>query len=228
MVREKIPRKVGCVTMEKFKTEQEKFWSGEFGDDYVERNNGKDMVASDIALFSKILGSCEMPIESVIEFGPNVGMNLKALKALKPNIKCAGVEINEKAANILKNDPFFSNDLTVYNTSILDYDCNAGGKFDVSLIKGVCIHINPDELQSVYQKLYDSSNKYIIICEYYNPTPVEVVYRGNTGKLFKRDFAGEFMDKFSDVSLVDYGFVYHRDNNFPMDDATWFLLRKNG
>jgi spore coat polysaccharide biosynthesis protein SpsF len=26
--------------------------------------------------------------------------------------------------------------------------------------------------------------------------------------------------------LVDYGFTYHRDNAFPMDDTTWFLLEK--
>jgi spore coat polysaccharide biosynthesis protein SpsF len=26
--------------------------------------------------------------------------------------------------------------------------------------------------------------------------------------------------------LVDYGFAYHRDPNFPQDDITWFLLEK--
>ena len=62
--------------------------------------------------------------------------------------------------------------------------------------------------------------------EYYNPTPVEVTYRGNTGKLFKRDFAGELLDKYSDLELVDYGFIYHRDNCFPQDDITWFLMEK--
>lgn len=34
------------------------------------------------------------------------------------------------------------------------------------------------------------------------------------------------MDKFPDCQLVDYGFVYHRDNNFSQDDITWFLLEK--
>ena len=51
-------------------------------------------------------------------------------------------------------------------------------------------------------------------------------YRGHFDRLFKRDFAGDILDKYSNVKLVDYGFVYHRDNNFPKDDLTWFLLEK--
>ena len=88
------------------------------------------------------------------------------------------------------------------------------------------IHINPNELNDVYSKLYESSKRYICIVEYYNPTPVTVNYRGNEKLLFKRDFAGEFMDKYSDCKLIDYGFCYHRDNNFMQDDITWFLLEK--
>ncbi len=88
------------------------------------------------------------------------------------------------------------------------------------------IHINPDELENVYDKLYQSSNRYICMAEYYNPTPVMVPYRGNENKLFKRDFAGEFMERFQDVKLLDYGFKYHGDSQFPQDDATWFLMEK--
>ena len=95
------------------------------------------------------------------------------------------------------------------------------------LIKGVLIHIAPEELLEVYDKLYNSSKRYICIAEYYNPVPVEVQYRGHSGKLFKRDFTGEMLDKYSDLQLVDYGFIYHRDNNFPQDDITWFLLEKS-
>jgi hypothetical protein len=44
--------------------------------------------------------------------------------------------------------------------------------------------------------------------------------------MFKRDFAGEMLDKFQDLRLLDYGFVYHRDTQFPQDDVNWFLLEK--
>lgn len=74
--------------------------------------------------------------------------------------------------------------------------------------------------------LYEHSNRYIFMCEYYNPTPVTVPYRGFTDRIFKRDFAGELMDCHPDVQLVDYGFFYHRDKFFPEDDSNWFLMEK--
>ena len=92
---------------------------------------------------------------------------------------------------------------------------------------GVLIHINPEKLDDLYQRMYDTSCKYLCVIEYYNPSPVSINYRGNEEKLFKRDFAGEIMDKFQNLKLVDYGFAYHRDNNFPLDDFNWFLMEKN-
>jgi len=55
--------------------------------------------------------------------------------------------------------------------------------------KGVLIRINPGVLHQVYDLMYKASLQYILMAEYYNPTPVEIEYRGNKGKLFKRDFA---------------------------------------
>ena len=77
----------------------------------------------------------------------------------------------------------------------------------------------------MYQNLVNLSRRYVLVCEYYNPAPVTVPYRGHQDRLFKRDFAGELMDGFG-LELVDYGFVYRRDNHAAMDDFTWFLLRK--
>lgn len=88
------------------------------------------------------------------------------------------------------------------------------------------IRIHPEGLGDVYQRLYDSTARSLCVAEYYNPTPMEVTYRGHERRLFKRDFAGEIMDRFPDVRLVDYGFVYHRDPQFPQDDFTWFLMEK--
>ena len=51
-------------------------------------------------------------------------------------------------------------------------------------------------------------------------------YRGHKDRLFKRDFAGEMLEKFPDLKLVDYGFSYRKDPAFPQDDITWFLLKK--
>lgn len=202
-----------------FKTQQETFWSGQFGSEYIDRNIGQDLLSANLALFSKILWRCE-GIQSVIEFGANVGMNLKALKVLNPNIKMSAVEINSEAVNQLKK----MDEVEVFHDSILDFKPQK--TWDIALIKTVLIHIDPNYLNNVYEALYKSSKKYIVIAEYFNTTPTEVVYRGHTDKLFKRDFAGEMLTKYKDLSVVDYGFVWNKDPQFPQDDITWFLLKK--
>ena len=199
-----------------YKTEQENFWSSEFGDNYIDRN--QDYIVN-IPFFSKVI-SRTFGVKSVIEFGCNVGLNLMALNNLLPRCELTGVEINSKAANELSK----WGGCNVINESIFDYKDSK--KYDLSMIKGVLIHINPDMLNNVYEKLYDSSDRYILVAEYYNPTPVNVSYRGYNDRLFKRDFAGEMLDKYSDLELVDYGFLYHRDKYFKQGDISWFLLEK--
>ena len=208
------------MSQNSYKTEQETFWAGEFGNEYISRNKGPELLASNLNFFTKALNQAET-IDSCIEFGANIGMNLKALKLLYPAIDLQAVEINEKAAKELEN--LIGPD-AVSQGSILDVEVSQ--KTDLSLIKGVLIHINPEHLDEVYEKLYSASNQYILIAEYYNSTPVRIQYRGNEDRLFKRDFAGEFLEKYSDVKLVDYGFIYKNDPAFPQDDITWFLLQK--
>ena len=113
----------------------------------------------------------------------------------------------------------------IFQKSILDFESKQ--KWNLSLVKGVLIHINPEKLEEAYKKIVNASNKYILICEYYSRKPESLVYRGHSNKLFKRDFAGEILDLFPSLSLIDYGFVYHRDPNFPQDDISWFLIEKN-
>ncbi|WP_275442876.1 hypothetical protein [Petralouisia muris] len=74
------------------------------------------------------------------------------------------VEINHKAAEILRKDSFFEIPVKVHETSILEYE--PAVPYDVVLIK------------------------------------------------------------YQDVKLLSYGFRYHLDSNFPMDDITWFLMEK--
>jgi pseudaminic acid biosynthesis-associated methylase len=205
----------------KYKTEQEEFWAGKFGSEYIQRNKSDQLLASNLDFFSKAL-KVTNNINSCIEFGANIGMNLRALNLLYPKQELYGIEINKEAAQeLVKVIP----DSNVYNMSILDF--NENKKWDLVVIKGVLIHINPEELINIYSKLVEATSRYILVAEYYNPTPVSIDYRGNNNKLFKRDFAGEIVDKYPYFRLVDYGFLYHLDSNFPQDDITWFLLEKS-
>jgi pseudaminic acid biosynthesis-associated methylase len=203
-----------------FKTEQEAFWAGDFGNSYIERNQGNALLASNIDFFSKSL-KCARGIQTCIEFGANIGMNIRAMKLLFPTIEVSAVEINKTAAmQLSKVIP----PEKIYNTSILDFQPLQ--TYDLTLIKGVLIHINPNELPQVYDKLVDSCSRFLMVAEYYNPSPVTIPYRGHSDRLFKRDFAGEIMDRHPILQLVDYGFAYHRDPNFPQDDINWFLMEK--
>ena len=203
-----------------FKTEQEQFWAGEFGDDYIHRNQGDALLAANLDFFVKALKQTRS-ITSCIEFGANIGMNLKALQLLFPTLDAHGIEINPTAAALLAQTIPAAN---VYGTSLLDFAPTRS--WDLTLIKGVLIHLNPSVLPAVYDKLVQSCQRYLLVAEYYNPSPVTIPYRGHTDRLFKRDFAGEIMDRHPQMRLIDYGFAYRRDPNFPQDDITWFLMEK--
>lgn len=206
--------------MQRVATEQEQFWASDFGNEYMSRNRGAEWVAANLALFASALRQTGR-LDSILEFGANIGLNLMALRHLFPAAELAAVEINQKAAaELALNLP----DCTVFNSPVQDY--NPARQYELAFFKGVLIHLAPESLPETYQVLYQSSRRYILIAEYYNPAPVEVNYRGHSGKLFKRDFAGEMLDMFPDLQLRDYGFVYHRDTKFPQDDLNWFLLEK--
>jgi pseudaminic acid biosynthesis-associated methylase len=203
-----------------FRTEQEAFWAGQFGTDYMRRNDGSAALASNLSFFAHSLRKASR-IQSCIEFGANIGLNLRALKLLFPEMTQIGIEINPDAARILADR---IGEAQVFQGSLFDYQVVA--PVDLALVMGVLIHINPDMLVATYRKMYEASSRWLLVCEYYNPTPVAIPYREHSDRLFKRDFAGELLDMFSDVQLIDYGFVYRRDPIFPQDDITWFLLEK--
>jgi spore coat polysaccharide biosynthesis protein SpsF len=201
-------------------TDQEKFWAGAFGTAYARRNAGAEWLQGVEAFWRRVLAGREACIGSIIEFGANIGLNVAALRRLLPAADIDAVEINPYAAAQLRK---FTG-VVVHEQSLLDFVPFC--KKNLVITKGVLIHVHPDHLPAVYDLLFSSSDRYILIAEYYNPRPVEVDYRGHTGKLFKRDFAGELLDRFENLDLVEYGFVYHRDTTYVEDDTTWFLLEK--
>jgi pseudaminic acid biosynthesis-associated methylase len=203
-------------------TAQEEFWAGEFGTAYIARNVGDALLAANVQFFARALRHAGS-IGSCIELGANVGMNLRALRVLYPQVALEAVEINAEAARLLGEAIGAEH---VHTQSLLDFA--PARPADLVLVKGVLIHMAPETLPDVYGALYRSTSRFMLLAEYYNPTPVAVPYRGHADRLFKRDFAGELLDRYPDLSLRDYGFVYRRDPAFPQDDVTWFLLEKVG
>ena len=189
-------------------------WAGDFGRDYHARDVRE--VDKTVNLFRLMLRNAGI-IRTAVEFGAGTGTNLEALKRL---IRCrtTGVEINPAACEEMQADE-------VICGSMLNVEVSPR---KLAFTKGALIHIHPNDLPQAYSALFKASSKYIMLCEYFNPTPAEIEYRGQSGLLWKRDFAGEMMDSYP-LDLLDYGFSYDRDPEMPSDNFNWFLLgKKNG
>ena len=130
--------------------------------------------SSNEALFRRVLAATGGTVRSVLELGANVGNNLVALRALRPELALHAVEINPVAAARITAWGGAGVDIA----SLLDWTCPAAA-YDLVFTKGVLIHINPDELTRVYDLMVHASARWVMVCEYYNPTPVEVSYRGH-------------------------------------------------
>lgn len=196
----------------------DEFWEGEFGNDYQQRQKDSKVgsVESNVHFFTRILERT-FDVKTIIEFGAGTGQNIAALHKIDPDLRLTSVEINEQAAVEI---PYGH----VYRTSMLKYRPGGTG-FDLAFTKGVLIHVPPVDLPTAYDVLYHSSKRYILIAEYFNPTHVMVEYRGHKDRLWKRDFAGDMLDRFPDLEVIDYGFVWDRDE-YPQDNITYFLMRK--
>jgi pseudaminic acid biosynthesis-associated methylase len=199
------------------------FWRGDFGNDYISRNESPELLASNIHFFEPILHRLGSGA-TCLEVGANIGMNVQAIRKLRPDIDMYGLEPNEKAWHSLKSQ--VSNTENAFCDAIQDF--NPKRTWDMVFTKGVLIHVTPEDLPAVYTKLARLTARYLLIAEYYNPQPVSLPYRGHENRLYKRDFAGEFLRQEKGFSLIDYKFVYRGDPVAPQDDITWFLLEKHG
>lgn len=192
--------------------EQEKLWHGQFGTAYHERNQPTDR----LDFWTDALRSVHQRIISAIEFGAGQGDNLAALRCLIPNGHLSGVEINPDAAAHMRRRKFH-----VINSSV--HGIKQLVQRDLVLTRGFLIHVPPGELLSTYALMHRTAKKYICLAEYYSPQRRVVPYRGNENALWAADFAGELMQCYKDLKLIDYGFHYHLDGG---DDLTWFLMEK--
>jgi len=206
-----------------FSTDQEAFWSGDFGDAYTDRNKGDTVARSNLVFWAKVLGRTG-PIASCYEIGCNRGLNLDAIRTLLPGCATSGLEINAYAVKECADRGH-----QVIQGSILappPFAAEASGIAELSIAAGVLIHLNPECLHSAYDLLHRLSSRFILVSEYFSPFPVAIPYRGHENRLFKRDFAAELWDRYRALRLVDYGFVWSKDPLAPKDDTTWFLFEK--
>jgi len=197
--------------------DQEALWKGDFGDAYTIRQS-HNLLATRV-FFRKALKTASLKNPRALEFGAGVGHNLLALKRMYEGAWLTGVEINKEAFDELQ---VVANEAV--HCSIFDFD-PLTIRWDLVFTKGLLIHLPPDDLPKAYKTIYECSCQYILICEYFNPTPVAIEYRGEKESLWKRDFAGDMLDMYPTMKVLDYGFWWHRDK-YPQDDIHFVLMEK--
>lgn len=201
-------------------SEQEIFWVESFGDEYTRRN--KTPTGLRRGFFESILRRTS-GVATVCELGANRGDNLAAISEIAPHLDLTGVELNQTAVDAMTAQV---PNVTAVRSSIQDFA--PGARFDLVFTCGVLIHINPSDLPLVYNRIVELSARYILLNEYFSPKPVALEYRGHLNRLFKRDFAGELLDRhLQTLRVLDYGFLWRRMEP-GWDDTNWTLIEKVG
>lgn len=196
-------------------TRLEKLWSGEFGDEYIERN--KDADPARARFWDETLS--KYPSPRILEVGCNVGSNLKWIASQIAPEDTYGVDINQKALDLLRENVPGVNALLSPARELPFRD----GWFDMVFTMGVLIHQPESTLPIVMNEMVRCSRKHILCGEYHSTTTAEVPYRGQHGALFKRDYGALFLELFPALKLLEHG---HLDQAQGFDDVTFWLFRK--
>jgi len=195
----------------------EALWAGEFGDAYIERNKDAESGRRDFwARQLERLGAT-----SVLEVGCNIGGNLQWIAELLGPENVAGVDINPKALELLR-ERVPGVDARLASGARLPFD---DGAFDLVFTTGVLIHQDPDtQLEPMMREVYRVARRFVIAGEYHADELTEVPYRGQEGALFKQDFGALYRQLFPSLELLDGGFLSEREGRW--DDLTYWILRK--
>jgi len=192
-------------------------WSGEFGDDYVERNIAAERGRE--AFWVERLE--DLKPASALEIGCNVGGNLRWVADRLGQGNVAGVDVNEKALSVLR-ERFPKVDARRASGTGLPF---GDGEFELTYTIGVLIHQDPSVLPDFMREIVRCSSRWILCGEYYADELTEVPYRGHEGALFKQDFGGLYQQLFPDLKLYDQGFLA-RGEGSSWDDVTWWVFEK--
>jgi pseudaminic acid biosynthesis-associated methylase len=162
-------------------TEQEQFWSGEFGRSYTERNANLNWRAR-VPFWRDIIDRTKPT--SILEVGCNIGSNMKAIRDVNPMIALWGCDINNAAIEEAGDAG-----LSVTEASLFDLKKEwPEGGFDLVATVGVLIHVSSEDLPRAMDSIISVSNRYVLAVEYADETEVEVAYRGHSERLWRRPF----------------------------------------
>jgi pseudaminic acid biosynthesis-associated methylase len=172
-------------------TEQEQFWKGDFGDQYVGRHKELDWRAR--VPFWQFVLDLTKP-RSILEVGCNAGGNMKAIREATKGGRLQalwGCDVNPTAIAEAGDAG-----LSVVNASLFDLATEwPVGKFDLTFTCGVLIHVAPEDQSRAMDQIIAVSGRYVVAVEYADDKEVEVEYRGNAKRLWRRPFGRLYQEK---------------------------------
>jgi len=193
----------------------ENLWGGEFGDAYVERNKA---AGDQRAPFWQNMLQ-RIPVRRVLEVGCNNGGNLRWFEDALPAGGVYGVDINQKALALLRQE--HPNINAVYSPAReLPF---RDGFFDLAFTMGVLIHQPDSTLPLVMNEIVRCSRRYVLCGEYFAAERTEVPYRGQEGALIKRDFGKLYRELFPELELRYETFL---GKDAGWDDVTVWVFEK--
>lgn len=193
----------------------EKLWGGEFGNAYVDRNQTASEGRE--AFWGSLL--TEFPAKRVLEVGCNIGGNLQWIaKHVTPH-DVFGIDVNDKALEPARRSVANVNPLSASARDLPFRD----GWFDLVFTMGVLIHQPPQTLPRVMTEIVRTSRRWVLCAEYFAPDPTEISYHGERGALFKRDFGGDYLAMFPELSLRKKGLLTREEG---WDDVTYWVFEK--
>ncbi len=195
--------------------EQIEAWQGDFGTTYTDRNQ-VDWTTRVAALRSMF---ADLDMTSALEIGCNKGHNLVALRHILPGLSVHGVEPNPHALALARQA--LGADAIVAG-SALDLPF-ADGAMDLCFTAGVLIHIPPDALERCLKEICRVSRRYVFCAEYHADEDTEIVYRGRSNLLWKRDYLGRYLAACPGLVLARQDF-WGPEQGF--DNVTCWLMEK--
>ena len=185
----------------KWKTTNE--WAGAFGDDYTARNwhagEGRDVFWSDLlARYPRT--------HPILEIGCNVGANLRWTGGWGVDVNLQAVMQAAKLPGVIA--------LWASGTA-LPFPAEWA---DLVFTSGVLIH-QKDPLPMMREAIR-VSRRYVLAIEYAATRTTEVKYRGEWGRLWKRNFGKMYADM--GLRMLDTDFL----GRPAWDDMTYWLMEK--
>jgi pseudaminic acid biosynthesis-associated methylase len=191
-------------------------WRGDFGDQYTLRNSIE--WRSRVAGFRSILEG--LNVRRLLEVGCNRGHNLVALsEILGPEVELVGVEPNLSALQLARR----STDQAGFLSGTL-YDLPfKRGYFDLVFTCGVLIHVPDDKLPTALLELDRVTSRYLLLIEYFSEEDERLIYRGEAGLLWKRNFPLHVSKVCEGLTLAKQGYLGPEEG---FDRAHWWLMNR--